>query len=192
MKKKLKCSFGYLHYRKIQTLIAVVAGFSLVLLLLFTGLYISGERKNYFTVAAILAFLPTAKMIVQYLMYPWKSCAVKEEYDELLSIAGDIPVFSDILITPEKKSIEITYAFFTKGHIICLCKDKRFDKSYHTKFIKDFLKKSDITCDVVFYDDYNKYKNRLISIKKNEPESYSEEELNQIAELAHTFSILSI
>lgn len=193
MKKIQKCTYGYLHSRKIKTLIGMISGFSLVLLLFFSGIIITGERKNLLTLAAVLCCLPTAKVTVAFLMYPWKSKAKLEEYNELLTIAGNvIPVFSDIIITPEKKSIEITYGFCTKNMVVFLCNDKKLDKNYHADFVKKFLNASDYQCTVMFYDDYYKFKKKLELLQKNEPSEYNEEELDKIAGMAYTVSLMSL
>ena len=192
LKKKEKGQVGYFRYRKIQTGIAMSVGYLLVLLLFFTGIFIYADRKNLFTAGAILACLPTAKMTVQFLMYPKKGQATEEKYNELTAVAGNMTLISDIYITPEKKAIEIPYAAFFKGQIVLYCNDKRLDNAFHCKFIKNFLKNEKLASEVTFYTDLEKFKKRIQNMAVNEPTEYTEEEAANLEAIIHNFKILSI
>lgn len=192
MKKVQKGQPGYFKYRKIQTGIAMASGYLLVLLLFFTGIFIFADRGNLFTVVAIASMLPTAKMTVNFLMYPKKGKADSAEFDELCHNYPKLTFLADILITPEKKIVEFPYTAVTRSHLIIYCNDKKLDESYHGKYIRQFLKNDDINADVSFYSDLNKFKKRLASISVNEPEEYSTEEQEQIEKIVNSFKIMSI
>ena len=183
---------GYFKNRKIKTGIAMVSGYLLVLLLFFSGIFIFADRGNLLTVIAIVMMLPTGKMTVNFLMYPRKGKADAAEYNEMCTAYDKLTILADILITPEKKSIEFTYTAIDKAHIVIYCTDKKLDTAYHGKYIKDFLKHSDITADVSFYTDLNKFKKRLAAINSAAPESYTDEENKRIEEIAYNLKILSI
>ncbi len=191
-KKKEKGQVGYFKYRKMQTGIAMTFGYLLVLLVFFTGIFIYADRKNLFTAGAILACLPTAKMTVQFLMYPRKGQATEEEYGKLIKSAGRITLLSDILITPERKCVEFPYVAVTKGHIIIYCVDKRLDSIYHSKFIKQFLKNEKLTSEITFYNNLDKFQKRLAAMAVNEPEEYSEEDAEILNRIILNFKILAI
>ena len=183
---------GYLKNRKIRTGVAMVSGYMLVLLLFFTGILIFADRGNLLTVAAILMMLPTGKMTVNFLMYPRKGQADTSEYDEMCRSNDRVTILSDILITPEKKSIELPYVAIDKAHILIYCADKKLDTAYHGRYIKDFLKRSGITTDVGFYTDLNKFRKRLTAVNTSAPSEYTEEEQKRIDDIAHNIKILSI
>ncbi len=183
---------GYFKNRKIKTGIAMVSGYLLVLLLFFSGIFIFADRGNLLTVIAIVMMLPTGKMTVNFLMYPRKGKADAAEYNEMCTAYDKLTILADILITPEKKSIEFTYTAIDKAHIVIYCTDKKLDTAYHGKYIKDFLKHSDITADVSFYTDLNKFKKRLAAINSAAPESYTDDENKRIEEIAYNLKILSI
>ena len=183
---------GYFKNRKIKTGIAMVSGYMLVLLLFFSGIFIFADRGNLLTVVAILMMLPTGKMTVNFLMYPRKGRADAAEFDEMYAAYDKLTLLADILITPEKRSIEFTYTAIDKAHIMIYCTDKKLDTAYHGKYIKDFLKRSDITTDVSFYTDLNKFKKRLAAVNSAAPESYTDEEAKRIEDIVYNFKILSI
>ncbi|MGN1187438.1 MAG: hypothetical protein ACI4R6_02995 [Lachnospiraceae bacterium] len=192
MKKIQKGKPGYFRYRKIQTGIAMASGYLLVLLLFFTGIFIFADRGNLFTVVAIVAMLPTAKMTVNFLMYPKCGKADRAEFDEMCRAYPKLTLLADIYITPEKKSVEFPYTAITRSHIIIYCPDKKLDEAYHGKYIRQFLKNDDINVDVSFYTDLNKFRKRLAAVSINEPEEYSAEEREQIGKIAYNFEIMSI
>jgi hypothetical protein len=183
---------GYFKSRKIKTGIAMVSGYLLVILLFFSGIFIFADRGNLLTVAAILMMLPTGKMTVNFLMYPRKGKADSAEYDKMCGDYDKLTILADILITPEKKSIEFTYTAVDKAHIMIYCTDKKLDIAYHGKYIKDFLKRSDITADVSFYTDLGKYKKRLAAVNSAASAEYTDEEKKRIEDIVYNFKILCI
>ncbi len=192
MKNVPKGTPGYFKNRKIKTGMAMVSGYLLVLLLFFTGIIAFADRGNLFTVVAIVMMLPTGKMTVNFLMYPRKGQADKAEFDEMCKSCDKLTFLADMLITPEKKSIELTYVAIDKAHILIYCTDKKMDTSYHGKYIKDFLKRSDIVTDVSFYTDMNKFKKRLAAVNSSAPEEYTSEDKQRIENIAYNIKILSI
>lgn len=183
---------GYFKNRKLKTGMAMVSGYLLVLLLFFSGIIIFADRGNLLTVVAIVMMLPTGKMTVNFLMYPRKGHADAAEFDELCKTGDKLTLLADILITPEKKSIELTYIAIDKAHILIYCTDKKLDTTYHGKYIKDFLKRSDITTDVSFYTDIIKFKKRLAAVNSSAPDEYTDEEKQRIEDIAYNIKILSI
>lgn len=183
---------GYFKNRKIKTGMAMVSGYLLVLFLFFSGIIVFADRGNLLTVVAIVMMLPTGKMTVNFLMYPKKGKADAAEFDEMCKSCGKLTFLADILITPEKKSIELTYIAIDKAHVLIYCTDKKLDISYHSKYIKDFLKRSDITTDVSFYTDLNKFKKRAAAVNGSAPSEYTDEERQRIEDIAYNIKILSI
>ncbi len=192
MKNVPKGTPGYFKNRKIKTGMAMASGYLLVLLLFFTGIIVFADRGNLLTVAAILMMLPTGKMTVNFLMYPRKGQADAAEFDEMCKSYDKLTILADIFITPEKKSIELPYVAIDKAHVLVYCADKKLDTTYHGKYIKDFLKRSDITVDVSFYTDLNKFKKRLAALNSSAPAEYTQEEKQRIEDITYNIKILSI
>ena len=64
----VKGSYGYYAYEKKRRIAIVAFLFGLCLLIFFTGLIMTGTRKNMFTLFAILGVLPAAKWTVSMIM----------------------------------------------------------------------------------------------------------------------------
>lgn len=192
LKKVKKGEPGYFTYRKKQTGLAMFCGYLMVIFSFFFGLYAYADRRNLFTVIAIILMLPTAKMTVQFLMYPRKGKATKEQYDSLKEKFPNINILCDLLITPEKKYIELTYTAITKENIIIYCQDKKLDLGFHSDFIKKFMNASDCKVNVSFYQDYNKFVNRLNNIFVNTQKDGLVDDNKRVDEIIHNFMIMSI
>ncbi len=67
-KHPVKGDYGYYSYEKKRRTAIVAFLFGLCLLIFFTGLIMTGTRKNLFTLVAILGVLPAAKWAVQMIM----------------------------------------------------------------------------------------------------------------------------
>lgn len=64
--------------------------------------------------------------------------------------------------------------------------------AYHGKYIKDFLKRSDIVTDVSFYTDLNKFKKRLAAVNSSATAEYTSEDKQRIEDIVYNIKILSI
>ena len=67
-KHPVKGEYGYYSYEKKRRVAIVAFLFGLCLLIFFTGLIMTGTRKNLFTLVAILGVLPAAKWAVSMIM----------------------------------------------------------------------------------------------------------------------------
>jgi hypothetical protein len=67
-KHPVKGDYGYYSYEKKRRAAIVAFMFGLTLLIFFTGIIMTGTRKNMFTLVAILGVLPAAKWAVQMIM----------------------------------------------------------------------------------------------------------------------------
>lgn len=191
MKKISKGMPGYFGYRKKVTLLAMISGYLLVLLFYFTGIIIFADNKNLLTVAATVSMLPTAKMTIAFLMYPKKGKADQKTYDNIVNEAGKMAVLSDILITPEKKSIEFPYVAVGNNDLVIFCDDVKLDKKYHSDFIKRFLQVDGYTVNIVFFDRIDKFIDRVKVLGTKEDLS-SEENIERVNQIAYKIKLMSI
>ena len=67
-KHPVKGDYGYYAYEKKRRVAIVAFLFGLCLLIFFTGFFMTGTRKNLFTLIAILGVLPAAKWAVSMIM----------------------------------------------------------------------------------------------------------------------------
>lgn len=61
-----KGEYGYLDYKKRQSAVLMILGFSIVAVLFFIGYFATKTKNNIMTVISILTVLPVAKFAVNF------------------------------------------------------------------------------------------------------------------------------
>lgn len=192
MKKVDKGIPGYFKYRKQVTMLAMISGFMLVFLFLVTGMLVTGDKMNLCTVAAAVAMLPTAKMTINFLMVPRHGKATMDEYNKLSSISDKVTILADILITPEKKNIELPYVAVDAENIVAFCDDAKLDKKYHSDFITRFIQVEGYSANVIIFDRLDKFEARVKELAKKNADGYDEAKAETAAILVHKMKLISI
>ncbi|MEE3392330.1 MAG: hypothetical protein VZR00_01415 [Lachnospiraceae bacterium] len=178
MKKLVKKGrYGYLKQQKILAFLGILLMILLGALIFITGILINkGSYKSAFTVIAILAVLPMAKMAVRLIiLFPQKSVS-EEEDNEVRDIAGEeADVFSSVVITSEEKIMHIDHIVLRSGNCMVLASqnEKNFDyiQEYLTKGVRNWSK----SFRIFITKDRKKYITELKGMKDHEDISEREE-----------------
>lgn len=95
----VKGSYGYYAYEKKRRIAIVAFLFGLCLLIFFTGLIMTGTRKNMFTLFAILGVLPAAKWTVSMIMVLLQKPIDPKVVEMTEEIAGDLVHGYELCVT---------------------------------------------------------------------------------------------
>jgi hypothetical protein len=98
-KHPVKGDYGYYAYEKKRRVAIVAFLFGLSLLIFFTGLIMTGTRKNLFTLVAILGVLPAAKWAVQMVMILLQKNIDPRVVEVTEQIAGDLTHGYELCVT---------------------------------------------------------------------------------------------
>ncbi len=98
-KHPVKGDYGYYSYEKKKRLGIVALMLGLCLVIFFTGIIMTGSRKNMFTLIAILGVLPTAKWAVQMIMMFLQKPIDPKVYETTEKIAGDLTHGYELCVT---------------------------------------------------------------------------------------------
>ncbi len=94
-----KGDYGYYSYEKKRRVAIVAFLLGVCLLVFFTGLIMTGTRKNLFTLVAILGVLPTAKWATSMIMILLQKPVDRKVYDVTEQIAGDLTHGYELCVT---------------------------------------------------------------------------------------------
>lgn len=195
MKKRNVCQKGepgYLRNRKIRLLLASCCGFLLVAAIFLAGYLITGSPKNYITVLAVLAVLPTAKVLTQYLVVPWNHRVSLEDYETLQALCSPLKLYCELLITGSEKNFEILYLIIDKkNHIIAFTENKKADPAKFQKAVVNFLNYYNWNVDAVLFTDRRQFEKRVKQLAALNAE-LSDAEREHIAEVFEKISIMSL
>lgn len=192
MKKYNKGEAGYFKHRKLQLGLVTITGLVLILGIYLTGYLIWGTPKNYVTILAVLAALPTMKFLVQYLMLPWKNYVDEKDYDELNNKCKPLKLYSEMMITASEKRYQISYLLIDMDdNIIAYTPDEKADTMAFEKGVTNFLNYYDFNSKVKLYTDLKSYTKRCkeLSIRNRD---ITEEQQEHILYVYEKISIMSI
>lgn len=192
MKTVYKGQPGYTRYRKKRLLTATITGFLMVVIIFAAGYMIFQTPKNYVTVFAILAVLPTVKIFVQYIMVPWKNNASLEVYKRLSETASPLHMYCELIITAQEKTFEVLYLLVDKNeNIIAYTENMKSDEEKFEKGITNFLNYYNFDAKVKLYKDFNQFEKKvktLSSVNK----ALTPEQQEHIEQVFEKLSIMSI
>ena len=98
-KHPVKGDYGYYSYEKKRRIAIVALLLGLCLLIFFTGIIMTGTRKNLFTLVAVLGVLPMAKWAVQMIMILLQKPIDPKVVEITESIAGDLTHGYELCVT---------------------------------------------------------------------------------------------
>ena len=98
-KHPVKGDYGYYSYEKKRRIAIVAFLFGICLLIFFTGLIMTGTRKNLLTLVAILGVLPAAKWATSMIMILLKKPVDRNVYEVTEQIAGELTHGYELCVT---------------------------------------------------------------------------------------------
>lgn len=192
MKKIYKGNPGYLKSRKIKLLIGTLAGILLIVAIYATGYIIFETPKNYVTILAVLAVLPVAKILIQYLMVPWKNNVDPAEYEELRRSIEPLPLYCEFMITAQEKRFPVLYLVIDKNeNIIAYTKNEKADCQAFEKGVVNFLNYYDFDTKVKLYTDLKQFTKKAKQLAGQNAE-ITEEQKEHILYIYEKISIMSV
>lgn len=165
MNKRKKGESGYIEYRLLVQAIKVMIGALIIGALLVVGnLRTGGNRNNYFTLAAIVLVLPTARTVVNMCMF-WKHRGIsdKKSYMELSENCGNVFLLSDMIATIKEKIYGIDFAIVTDSGICCYSTARKLSQKDACDQIEKFVRSCGYDVTVTMLKDYDKFLNRVRS-----------------------------
>ncbi|MBR1900197.1 MAG: hypothetical protein IJ820_03935 [Lachnospiraceae bacterium] len=98
-KHPVKGDYGYYSYEKKRRIAIVAFLFGICLLIFFTGLIMTGTRKNLLTLVAILGVLPAAKWATSMIMILLQKPVDRNVYEVTEQIAGELTHGYELCVT---------------------------------------------------------------------------------------------
>lgn len=157
-KGRKKGIYGDRSRYKRTMIIGGIAILVFIVVLVVTGMIRFGTRKNIFTLMAILAVLPFAKIVsILSTLIPHPSIG-RDKAAALAQAAGDSEVIYDVVLASDKTVFPIDCALIEEGRLLVLApvKDKKLRMLQNN--LKDFMRRSGYDKSTVkITDDYDAY-----------------------------------
>ncbi len=109
---------GYVDHAKKAELIKTIVMFALVLAILLTGIYTTGNRMNLLTIVAVVGCLPAARYLVNYIARAPFHSMEEAQAEEIEEHAGDVPVYYELILGASDKNRFVDCIAISE-HAIC-------------------------------------------------------------------------
>lgn len=171
--------YGFLKKQKLQYILKIVGCIAGGLIIYGVGYLVNkGNPKNICSVLALLMALPLAKALTELIVvFPFKEIA-KERYDKVKAVCPkDSNLMTGLVITSEKKIMNLDFLFEYEGNVIALVGAKEDDISYVSDYLTRGVRNWGFDYNVKVLKDEKAYLNAIQSCK---PIKVSEEEQKNV------------
>lgn len=156
-----KGTAGYISAKKRQLAYIIGAVAVIAILLLVAGYFVYGTRVNIFSVLAVIICIPVCRTLVNLIMLiPHHTTSERMEL-ELSGVTEDLTVLYDLLVTSEKKAMQIDALVISPTTICGYTSSPQTDTEDTARHIKHMLEKNKIEkITVKIFKDYKAFKSR--------------------------------
>ena len=156
-----KGTAGYISAKKRQLAYIIGAVAVIAILLLVAGYFVYGTRVNIFSVLAVIICIPVCRTLVNLIMLiPHHTTSERMEL-ELSGVTEDLTVLYDLLVTSEKKAMQIDALVISPTTICGYTSSPQTDTEDAARHIKHMLEKNKIEkITVKIFKDYKAFKSR--------------------------------
>lgn len=188
MKRIERCEYGRIRSEKRRLFIGVLSMIAIGVAIFVLGLFLNKfEKRNIFTVVAVLFVLPMARYLATLLiMLPHKT-PERALYEQVKTVIprGSI-LLSDYLFTSSERAMGVSFLVLTGHELIGLVERNKEKTDKITVFLSGELKKREIPGKVVLYEDANRFTDAL----KRIPEATrTEEEMKELLEFLRSLAV---
>lgn len=186
--KRTKGEFGYLAYRRKRTIVLAILMLGIVAAVYFGARAYFGTNQNYFSIVAALLCLPTAKLIVNMIMYlRARGCSLKA-YEKITSAGSVLPGAFDLYLTSEKHNFALSHACVADGSVVALTEDPKCDLRAGEQHIRRMMQQNNFHgYNVKIFDRMDQYISRLSTL--NELISGTDEKGERLLQLFYRISL---
>ena len=141
-KKIKKCDYGYLLYAYKSEIYITIALFTISLGILLFGIVAFGDKKNYFTIAAVLGLLPACRALINMIMFlkAKKFTCPANLHEEIVSVNSfGLNIRYDLYITSYDKVFPLQAMIVTDNTIIGYTVYDKFDDAKFSEHINTLL-----------------------------------------------------
>lgn len=188
MKKVERCEYGRIREVKRRNLIGVLCMIAIGVAIFLLGLFLNKfEKRNIFTVAAVLFALPMARYLSTLLVaLPYKTPekALYEKVKEAIP-KGSV-LFSDYLFSSPERAMGMSFFVLTGNELIGLAAREKEKTDKITEYLSAEMKRRVIPGKVTVYKEQEKF---FSALKKIDEATRTEEEMQELIEFLRSLAV---
>ncbi|MBQ9118926.1 MAG: hypothetical protein IJY09_02580 [Lachnospiraceae bacterium] len=162
-KKILRGESGYIDEQKKRRLLRMFMHIGIGVAIFILGLCLNKfEKNNIFTVIAVLMVLPAARALINFIaLAPYRSVAKERVAEVQKHLKGADVMFTDMVFSSTDKIMFCSFLVIKADEIFCLAEKEKEDISYIEKYLKDGLKKRQLSYKLYITKDSKNYLEKI-------------------------------
>lgn len=188
MKRIERCEYGRIREVKRRNLIGVLCMIAIGVAIFILGLFLNKfDKRNIFTVVAVLFVLPMARYLSTLLVtLPYKTPdrALYERVKEAVP-EGSV-LFSDYLFTSTERAMGMSFFVLTGNELIGLAASEKEKTEKMTAYLSSELKKRAIPGKVTVHKESERF---FSALKKIDAATRTEEEMQELIEFLRSLAV---
>ncbi len=157
-------TYLYLDTQRKYEIARTILYFAISFAIFFTGIYLTGSKKNLLTIVAVLGMLPASKSLVSVIMF----CRFKSFRDKIDT--KEIKSVYDMVFTSEKINYHVDHLCVADSCIVGYSSDAKFDEKKFKDHIQTYLSSEKIDgVTIKIFNDKNTYLSRIKSLENSGP-----------------------
>jgi len=177
-KKVEKGKYGYIKDQKYRRTLKTICLFLIPIAIFLVGFVLNqGDRRNIYTIIAIVGVIPAAMAAVSMIMMYLRKPISESLYNEIKSEAGQATMLYELYLTTEKNSMFLDAVLLYGTSVVAYCdREMPVDKVNKMQVhIKNCMKIEGIDSSVKIFDIHSKksFFERLASARKATARDYS-------------------
>lgn len=188
MKKLQKGEYGYHAYHKKRKLLFSILSMFAVLVIYLTGIFLYHTNKSIYTVMAILAVLPAARILVSYIaLFPF-SFSHSEEYQKLTELAGE-HIFCDFILSSSEKFYPLDFIYISSGRILGYSDFPKISEKEYETYLKTVLESSCSYSSLKVYKEFSTFYRKVQELEAKQPKTDKKAGDEKIVHILSVFSL---
>ncbi len=157
-----KGEFGYYEHRRSLAILFALLLLVCTILMFLIPYRILGTRKNIFSIMAALMCLPTAKFVVDMIMYLRGHGCSEQAFEEIEGHIGNLTSSYDLYLTSYQKNFQISHVTIAGKSVCGLTEDPKCDTKAAENHILSMMKQNGLRgYNVKIFTNLNSYLTRL-------------------------------
>lgn len=188
MKRIERCAYGHIRAEKRKLLLSALCMVAIGVAIFILGLFLNKfEKRNIFTVIAVLFVLPMARYLATlFIMFPYKTPdqTLYEKVKDALP-EGSI-LFSDYLFTSGERAMGMSFFVLTGNELVGLAAREKEKTEKITEYLSVELKRRAIPGKVVVFKEQERF---FAELKKIPEATRTEEEMQELVEFLRSLAV---
>ena len=165
--KASKGERGYFRYERRRRALITAGLLLLPVIILVTGILLTGTTKNLFTVIGLVSMIPFALALTNAVPVFLHKSLPDEEYDAIRAHEGTLLMAYELFVTHSKASTMVDAFAICGGNVVGYVSERSGDPKFTQDYVKRALRSAGHSADVKLMTDLRAFLARMDSLNEH-------------------------